>query len=82
MTFFTTDDVAAHRVRIPNLRAPTLIFGRNTGGLLKACGRGLSDATRAYAQALELAYVKPGSVPVEKPRLILDADGEGRDPNW
>ena len=82
MTIVTTNQVAAHSVRVPSLRAQGLIFGRSIGRLLKACGSGLADALRAYAQAQELAYVKPGGASVEKQRLALDTDGEWRDPSW
>ena len=82
MTVVTTNQVVAPSIRVPSLRAQVLIFGRSIGRLLKACGRGLADAWIAYAQAQELAYGKPGRASVEKQRLALDSDGEGRDPSW
>jgi hypothetical protein len=82
MTAVTTNRVAAHSVRAPSLLTPALIFRRRIGRLLTACGRGLVDASRAYALAQELAYVRPGRVSVEMQRLVLDTDGDGRDPSW
>jgi hypothetical protein len=82
MTVVTTNQVAAHSVRVPSLRTPALIFGRSIGRLLTACGRGFAEASRAYALAQELAYVRPDSVSVEKQRRVLETDDEGRDPSW
>jgi len=82
MTVVTTNQVTAHSVRVPSRRDQGLIFGRSICRLLKACGRGFADALRAYAQAKELVYVKPGGASVEKQRLVPDTDGEWRDSSW
>lgn len=82
MTDVTATQVATHSVRIPALRTLALVLGRSLGRLSKACGRGLIDASGACARAHELAYVKTGCATVERRRLALDADSDGRDPSW
>ena len=82
MTDITTTQIAARSVRIPSLRAPLLVIGWGIGSLLMACGRGFVDLSKAYTQALELAYVKPYRISAQRQRQAPDADLEGRDPNW
>ena len=79
MTDFTANQVAIHNVRLPGLRASALILGRSIGRLLKTCGRGLVDASGAYARAQELALLNSS---IEKQRLAFDSGDEGRDPSW
>ena len=45
-------------------------------------GRAISEISSAIVQAFEMAYVSPFSAMQPKHPLVLDADLEGRDPNW
>jgi hypothetical protein len=82
MTDVTTTPIAPGSVRLPRLSAPSLVIGGGIGQLLKACGRRFVDLSRAYADALELAYVKPARTSADRQRLTADVDLEGRDRSW
>lgn len=82
MSDVTTTHIAAHGVRIPTLRTLSLAIVGGIGRLLKACGRRFVDLSRAYADALELAYVKPARASADRQRLTADVDLEGRDRSW
>ena len=82
MAGVTTTQIAAQGARIPSLGTHASAIGWTLGRILKACGGACADLSKAYAQALELAYVKPARIAVERHQLALDADLEGRDPNW
>ena len=45
-------------------------------------GRAISEISSAIMQAFEMAYVSPISAMQPKHPIVLDADLEGRDPNW
>ena len=45
-------------------------------------GRAISEISSAIMQAFEMAYVSPFSTMQPKHPIVLDADLEGRDPNW
>ena len=45
-------------------------------------GRAISEISSAIVQAFEMAYVSPFSAMQPKHPIVLDADLEGRDPNW
>ena len=47
-----------------------------------ATGRAISEISGAIAQAFEMAYVAPFSAMQPKQPIALDADLEGRNPNW
>ena len=47
-----------------------------------AKGRAISEISSAIMQAFEMAYVAPFSAMQPKHPIALDADLEGRDPNW
>ena len=42
----------------------------------------LEAFTKAMGQALEMAYVMPYETGRRQPLVALDADRDGRDPNW
>ena len=45
-------------------------------------GRAISEISSAIVQAFEMAYVSPFNAMQPKHPIVLDADLEGRDPNW
>ena len=45
-------------------------------------GRAISEISSAIVQAFEMAYVSPFGAMQPKHPIVLDADLEGRDPNW
>jgi hypothetical protein len=45
-------------------------------------GRAISEISSAIVHAFEMAYVAPFSAMQPKHPIALDADLEGRDPNW
>ena len=71
MTDTIATPIAVRRPSPPRLRLPKL-------GLCLA----ISEISSAIVQAFEMAYVAPFSAIEPKHRIVLDADLEGRDPNW
>ena len=63
--------ITIRRIHLPRVRFPKL-------GL----GRAISEISSAIVQAFEMAYVAPFSAMQPKHPIVLDADLEGRDPNW
>lgn len=45
-------------------------------------GAALEAFTKAMGQALEMTYVMPYETGRRQPLVVLDADLNGRDPNW
>ena len=71
MTDIITTTPAIRRPSLLRLQLPTL-----------AIGRAISEISSAIVQAFEMAYVAPFSAMQTKHPIALDADLEGRDPNW
>ena len=71
MTDIITTPIAVRRPSLPRLRLPKL-----------ALGHAISEISSAIVQAFEMAYVAPFSAMQPKHPIVLDADLEGRDPNW
>ena len=67
----TTTPISLHRPSLPRLQLPKLDIGR-----------AISEISGAIVQAFEMAYVAPFSSMQPKHPIPLDADLEGRDPDW
>ena len=66
-----TTQIAIRRPSLLRLQLPKLHIGR-----------AISEISSAIVQAFEMAYVAPFSAMQPKHPIVLDADLEGRDPNW
>lgn len=82
MTDLTSAPIGAHGIRIPSPSVPVLAIVRGIGRFLAACARGLVALAKAYALAMELAYVRPAGISARSQQRAHEGDLEGRDPNW
>jgi hypothetical protein len=71
MTDITTTPISFGQPSLLRLRLPKL-----------AIGRVVSEIPSAIVQAFEMTYVVPVIAMQPKHPIVLDADLEGRDPNW
>ena len=71
MTAIITTPIAVRRPSLPRVQLPKL-----------ALGHAISEISSTIVQAFEMAYVAPFSAMQPKHPIVLDADLEGRDPNW
>ena len=67
----STTPISLHRPSLPRLKLPKLDIGR-----------AISEISSAIVKAFEMAYVAPFNAKQPKHPIALDADLEGRDPNW
>jgi hypothetical protein len=67
----STASIAFPRYGLPHLKLPKL-----------GVGAAIATLARAIGQALEMAYVTPYQTTRRPPSAAIDADLQGRDPNW